>query len=389
MADKGKALDLVLAQIERQFGKGTVMRMGDRANEPIEVIPTGSTALDVALGVGGLPRGRVVEVYGPESSGKTTLTLHAVANAQKAGGQVAFVDAEHALDPEYAKKLGVDIDNLSWLLRRTAPMSQRRGNRTARRTPKGSDPGPDRSRTALASGPWGPEREGTAGRSAPRGPVGGARPRVGSARAPDQQPDPLLSGRPGHVVRPLPFRKRPSTAHAFFSPISVSAQISSAHVMDFPVRGDMCHAGLVPNGGLGVLRHDVTVGISQFLTPPEVYEVRNRFVGKGARRRDFCDVSVEMRRDALIVVTDVSGYGKSSRAFGAGAGLPPVIAIDQKTLSRNPRSPEGSDRETLGADARGRSLADVLTTGLHPRTRGRALHESTPGRHPGLPLEPR
>ncbi|MET9657198.1 recombinase RecA [Streptomyces sp. NPDC006510] len=112
MADKGKMLDLVLAQIERQFGKGAVMRMGDRSKEPIEVIPTGSTALDVALGVGGLPRGRVVEVYGPESSGKTTLTLHAVANAQKLGGSVAFIDAEHALDPEYAKKLGVDIDNL-------------------------------------------------------------------------------------------------------------------------------------------------------------------------------------------------------------------------------------------------------------------------------------
>src|SRR5258708_40197341 len=88
------------------------MRLGERPNEPIEVIPTGSTALDVALGVGGLPRGRVVEVFGPESSGKTTLTLHAVANAQKAGGQVAFVDAEHALDPEYAKKLGVDTDAL-------------------------------------------------------------------------------------------------------------------------------------------------------------------------------------------------------------------------------------------------------------------------------------
>ncbi len=110
--DREKALDAALAQIERQFGKGAVMRMGERPNEPIDVIPTGSTALDVALGVGGLPRGRVVEVYGPESSGKTTLTLHAVANAQKAGGQVAFVDAEHALDPEYAKKLGVDIDNL-------------------------------------------------------------------------------------------------------------------------------------------------------------------------------------------------------------------------------------------------------------------------------------
>ncbi|MFM9608530.1 recombinase RecA [Streptomyces sp. V2] len=110
--DREKALDAALAQIERQFGKGAVMRMGERPNEPIEVISTGSTALDVALGVGGIPRGRVVEVYGPESSGKTTLTLHAVANAQRAGGQVAFVDAEHALDPEYARKLGVDVDNL-------------------------------------------------------------------------------------------------------------------------------------------------------------------------------------------------------------------------------------------------------------------------------------
>ncbi|KOG81311.1 MULTISPECIES: recombinase RecA [Streptomyces] len=110
--DREKALDAALAQIERQFGKGAVMRLGERPNEPVEVIPTGSTALDVALGVGGLPRGRVVEVYGPESSGKTTLTLHAVANAQRLGGSVAFIDAEHALDPEYAKKLGVDIDNL-------------------------------------------------------------------------------------------------------------------------------------------------------------------------------------------------------------------------------------------------------------------------------------
>ncbi|MEU8893739.1 recombinase RecA [Streptomyces sp. NPDC048442] len=110
--DREKALDAALAQIERQFGKGAVMRLGDRPNDPIEVISTGSTALDIALGVGGLPRGRVVEVYGPESSGKTTLTLHAVANAQKAGGTVAFVDAEHALDPEYAKALGVDTDNL-------------------------------------------------------------------------------------------------------------------------------------------------------------------------------------------------------------------------------------------------------------------------------------
>ncbi|MES4903029.1 MULTISPECIES: recombinase RecA [unclassified Streptomyces] len=110
--DREKALDAALAQIERQFGKGAVMRMGERPNEPIEIISTGSTALDVALGVGGLPRGRVVEVFGPESSGKTTLTLHAVANAQRAGGTVAFVDAEHALDPDYAQKLGVDTDSL-------------------------------------------------------------------------------------------------------------------------------------------------------------------------------------------------------------------------------------------------------------------------------------
>ncbi|WP_329568018.1 recombinase RecA [Kitasatospora sp. NBC_01266] len=110
--DREKALETALAQIERQFGKGSVMRLGDQARAPIDVIPTGSTALDVALGVGGLPRGRVIEIYGPESSGKTTLTLHAAASAQKLGGTVAFVDAEHALDPEYARKLGVDTDSL-------------------------------------------------------------------------------------------------------------------------------------------------------------------------------------------------------------------------------------------------------------------------------------
>ena len=109
---KSKALDTALAQIERQFGKGSVMKMGEKAHEVMEVIPTGSIALDVALGIGGLPRGRVVEIYGPESSGKTTVALHAIANAQKAGGICAFIDAEHALDPEYAKKLGVDIDAL-------------------------------------------------------------------------------------------------------------------------------------------------------------------------------------------------------------------------------------------------------------------------------------
>ncbi len=110
--DRTKALDTALAQIERQFGKGAVMKMGERGNVLVEVIPTGSISLDIALGIGGLPRGRIVEIYGPESSGKTTLALHAIANAQKAGGIAAFIDAEHAFDSEYAKKLGVDIDAL-------------------------------------------------------------------------------------------------------------------------------------------------------------------------------------------------------------------------------------------------------------------------------------
>ncbi|MFD6073882.1 recombinase RecA, partial [Amycolatopsis lurida] len=110
--DKDKALELALAQIDKQYGKGSVMRLGEEGRAPIEVIPTGAIALDVALGIGGLPRGRVIEIYGPESSGKTTVALHAVANAQKNGGIAAFIDAEHALDPEYAKKLGVDTDAL-------------------------------------------------------------------------------------------------------------------------------------------------------------------------------------------------------------------------------------------------------------------------------------
>jgi recombination protein RecA len=113
VADKNKALDAAVTQIERAFGKGAIMRMGAHAiNEQIEVIPSGSLGLDIALGVGGLPRGRIIEVYGPESSGKTTLALHAIAEAQKRGGTCAFIDAEHALDPTYARKLGVDIDNL-------------------------------------------------------------------------------------------------------------------------------------------------------------------------------------------------------------------------------------------------------------------------------------
>lgn len=110
--NRTRALELALANIDRQYGKGAVMRMNDAQKAYIDVIPTGSIALDYALGVGGLPRGRIVEIYGPESSGKTTLTLHAIASVQRAGGIAAFIDAEHALDPEYAKKLGVDIDAL-------------------------------------------------------------------------------------------------------------------------------------------------------------------------------------------------------------------------------------------------------------------------------------
>jgi recombination protein RecA len=112
IGDKGKALEAALVQIERQFGKGSIMRLGEETRVPVEVIPTGSIALDVALGIGGLPRGRVVEIYGPESSGKTTVALHAIANAQRGGGIAAFIDAEHALDPEYAQKLGVDTEAL-------------------------------------------------------------------------------------------------------------------------------------------------------------------------------------------------------------------------------------------------------------------------------------
>jgi len=110
--NKKKALASALSQIDKQFGKGAVMRMGDKVNEPVDVVSTGSLGLDVALGIGGLPRGRVVEIYGPESSGKTTLTLQVIANCQRNGGTAAFVDAEHALDPTYAEKLGVDVDNL-------------------------------------------------------------------------------------------------------------------------------------------------------------------------------------------------------------------------------------------------------------------------------------
>ncbi|MCP4704263.1 MAG: DNA recombination/repair protein RecA, partial [candidate division Zixibacteria bacterium] len=110
--DRKKALDSALMQIEKSFGKGSIMRLGDDRVVPIDVIPTGSLTLDYALGVGGMPRGRVTEIYGPESSGKTTLALHFIAEAQKLGGIAAFIDAEHALDATYAKALGVDVDNL-------------------------------------------------------------------------------------------------------------------------------------------------------------------------------------------------------------------------------------------------------------------------------------
>ena len=110
--DKTKALDAALSQIERAFGKGSIMRMGQGQAVEVQSVSTGSLGLDIALGIGGLPKGRIVEIYGPESSGKTTLALHTVAEAQKTGGICAFVDAEHALDPIYARKLGVDIDNL-------------------------------------------------------------------------------------------------------------------------------------------------------------------------------------------------------------------------------------------------------------------------------------
>ncbi|ATO20740.1 recombinase RecA [Acinetobacter sp. LoGeW2-3] len=110
--NKNKALNAALSQIEKQFGKNTVMRLGDNTVQAVEAVSTGSLTLDIALGIGGLPKGRIVEIYGPESSGKTTMTLQAIAECQKAGGTCAFIDAEHALDPQYARKLGVDIDNL-------------------------------------------------------------------------------------------------------------------------------------------------------------------------------------------------------------------------------------------------------------------------------------
>ena len=112
MIEKKKALEMALGQIEKQFGKGAVMKLGESTHMNIETIPTGAMGLDIALGVGGVPRGRIVEIFGPESSGKTTVALHIIAEAQKLGGDAAFIDAEHALDPVYAKKLGVNIDNL-------------------------------------------------------------------------------------------------------------------------------------------------------------------------------------------------------------------------------------------------------------------------------------
>ncbi|HLS07395.1 MAG TPA: ATPase domain-containing protein, partial [Bacillota bacterium] len=112
MSERNQALDMALRQIEKQFGKGSIMKLGEQASEQIATIPSGSIALDLALGIGGYPKGRVVEIYGPESSGKTTIALHAIAEAQKQGGNAAFIDAEHALDPNYARALGVNIEEL-------------------------------------------------------------------------------------------------------------------------------------------------------------------------------------------------------------------------------------------------------------------------------------
>ena len=131
--EKDKALDAALSQIERAFGKGSIMRLGQNTNIDIEAIPTGSLGIDIALGIGGLPKGRIIEIYGPESSGKTTLALSVIAQAQKRNGTCAFIDAEHALDPSYAKKIGVDIENLlvsqpdSGERRRTRPRWPRPG----------------------------------------------------------------------------------------------------------------------------------------------------------------------------------------------------------------------------------------------------------------------
>ena len=110
--EKRKALEVAMSQIEKQFGKGSVMKLGEFKAMEVEAIPTGALSLDIALGIGGVPRGRIIEIFGPESSGKTTLALHVISEAQKMGGEAAFIDAEHALDPVYARKLGVDIDNI-------------------------------------------------------------------------------------------------------------------------------------------------------------------------------------------------------------------------------------------------------------------------------------
>ena len=116
MSDRQQALEQALKQIEKQFGKGSIMKLGEQAETRVSTVPSGSIALDIALGVGGYPRGRVIEIYGPESSGKTTVALHAIAEVQKQGGQAAFIDAEHALDPTYAQKLGVKIDEPNKLI---------------------------------------------------------------------------------------------------------------------------------------------------------------------------------------------------------------------------------------------------------------------------------
>ena len=134
--DREKALEAALAQIDRAFGKGSAMKLGSRETMNVEAVSTGSIGLDIALGIGGLPKGRIIEIYGPESSGKTTLALHAIAEVQKAGGTAAFVDAEHALDPVYAKKVGVDIDELVISQPDTVPLNTSSGSRFKKSRPR-------------------------------------------------------------------------------------------------------------------------------------------------------------------------------------------------------------------------------------------------------------
>ena len=197
--DRDKALGLALGQIEKQFGKGAVMRMGEDAKVRIAAIPTGALALDVALGIGGLPRGRVVEVFGPESSGKTTVALHAIAEAQKLGGIAAFIDAEHALDPAYAAALGVDVEALLVSQPDTGEQAPR-DHRHARPVGGGGHP-----RHRLGGGADAPRRDRRRDGRHPRRPPGPAH--VAGAAQARRQPQPLQDLRRLHQPAPREDRR--------------------------------------------------------------------------------------------------------------------------------------------------------------------------------------